>query len=457
MLTKTDDHIDSVTFIVEGITAAAPADYETDLINSLSTLSGITLSGVAKPLRDQEIRLPLKITPDTPISEAEMRLLDIKIACAMLGIEAEFPLLSGEVMEGAAGKGLLSEAWQHLPAGAPVITRTTNFRTVHLVLPKLKFENNSLVVDRKITKFMASNPCWGWDLPVQDDSDTRFIFDLVNMLLSTSQIGQIFTPFVALFASQSAAGISWNNVLKTARCAAEQISKENDVALLKGSLSALNNMLNTTYLPHKNKIKGSTGEARIRYMQDAYAWGSSIVTSMTSTLGALSANNLGAPALIAYVAGAGTIIGLYQDLSTVDAAVSDPKDSVAIISMCNFAKQAALHVENTVNSLLNERSESIHVIEETQERSRCSGGLAPTCVPIGTRVSGYYWKDQIKGTSSGSWKVTYESEIDGKRNACRADMDKYKNPILRKLEDQLAPLLKAASAFTGATIPIAIP
>jgi len=171
----------------------------------------------------------------------------------------------------------------------------------------------------------------------------------------------------------------------------------------------------------------------------------------------LSSNNLGAAALIAYVSGASAIIGLYQDLSTVDVAVKDPKDSPAITAMRNFAGQAARYVESEVAALIRDRSESIHVVEERQVINRCSGGLAPTCVPIGERVSGYHWQDAIKGNSSKTWKVNNDGEIDGQRSICSADMDKYKNPIIDKLRNQLAPLLKASSAFTGATIPPAIP
>lgn len=457
MQTRRDSHTGSVTFIVEAITSLAPADQETNLMGSFNTTSDPSLSTIVKQLRGTQAALPLQTTPDKPISETGMRLLDIKIACAMLEIEAAFPLIPGEVLEGLPGKGLLSEEWQHLSAGTPIVTRTTNFRTVHLASPQLKFENNVLVAQREPLKLRADNPCWGWDLPVQDDGATRFIFDMINMLLSSSEIGMVFTPFLNVFASQAMAGISWNDVLKTAKCAAEKISKENDVELLKGSLSALNGMLNTTYLPYKNKIKGSTGEVRIRYMQDTYAWGSGILTAMTSTLGALSADNLGTAALVAYVAGASTIIGLYQDLSTVDAAVTDPKDSVAITAMRNFAAQAAAYVEAAVHGLVADRSDSIHVVEEIQDINRCSGGMAPTCVKIGTCVSGYHWQDAIKGNYSGTWKVHYESERDGQRNACEADMNTYKDPIISKLKDQLAPLLKASRAFTGATIPHAIP
>jgi hypothetical protein len=280
---------------------------------------------------------------------------------------------------------------------------------------------------------------------------------MINTLLASSDVGLMFTPFITLFADQASAGISWNDVVKTAKCAAQQISKENDVEILKGSLTALNNELNTTYIPYKNKIKGTTGDTRKSYMQDTYTWGSGIVTSMTSALGALSADNLGAAALVAYVSGAGTIIGLYQDLSTVDSAVSKPADSIAIVAMRNFAAQASKYVTDTVAALVAERSNAIHVVEETQPVNRCSGGMAPTCVQIGTRISGYHWEDAITGDYSGTWKVHYDTEIDEKRSACGADMNKYKDPIITKLQGELAPLLKAAAAFTGATVPNPIP
>jgi uncharacterized membrane protein YdcZ (DUF606 family) len=438
-----DNHIGGVTFIVEGITAAAPADYETDLIQ----------------LRGGPVTLPLQTAPDKPISDAEMRLLDIKIDCAMRELEAEFPLMAGEVLAGLPGKGLLSEEWEHLAAGTPVVTRTTNFRTIHLASPRLKFENNELIDQREIQVLIAAaNPCWGWDLPVQDDGATRFIFDMIDRLLSASQIGLVFTPYLSLFASPPWGVLTSNHAKNTARCAAQQISKENDVALLKGSLSALNNMLNTTYLPYKNKIKGTTGETRIRYMQDTYTWGAGIVTGMTGTLGALSANNLGAAALIAYVTGASAIIGLYQDLSTVDVAVKDPKDSPAITAMRNFAAQAASYVESEVKALIRDRSDAIHVVEEWTDITRCTGsGMSRTCVTIGQRVSGCHWEDAITGTSSKRWKINNNGEIEGQRSICSADMDKYKNPIIDKLQNQLAPLLKASRAFTGATTPPPIP
>lgn len=450
-------NLDGVTFIVEGITAAAPADYETNLLASISASPDTTLIDSVKQLRGKKAALPLQTTPDRPISEAEMRLIDVKVACAVQDIEAAFPLLPEEVIKGQPGKGLLSEEWQHLPAGTPVVSLETNFRTIHLASPQLRFVNNALVDQRATPKLTANNPCWGWDRPVQDDSATGYILNMINTLLATSEIGLMFTPFITLFADQASAGISWNDVVKTAKCAAEQISKQTDVELLKGSLSALNNELNTTYIPYKNKIKGTTGETRTRYMQDTYDWGSGIVTSMTSTLGALSADNLGAAALVAYVSGAGTIIGLYQDLSTVDAAVTNPADSVAIVAMRNFASEASSYVVNAVNGLIAERSNAIHVVEEIQDVNRCSGPPAPTCVKIGTRISGYHWEDGITGDYSGTWKVRYDSEIDGQRAACSADSNKHRDPIIAKLRDQLAPLLKAADAFSGATIPHAIP
>jgi hypothetical protein len=446
-----------VTFIIEGITAAAPADFETTLISSFKVAPNGELFDSVKQLRGEKVALPLQTTPDKPISEPEMRLINVKVACAMLDIEAAFPLLPGEVTEGEAGKGLLSTEWQHLPAGTPVVTRTTNYCTIHLASPRLRYENNLLVEQRATPKLMASNPCWGWDLPLPDNSAISYIFEMINTLLAASEIGIMFTPFITMFADQATAGISWDDVLKAAKCAAEQISKENDVEILKGSLSGLNSELNTTYIPYKNKIKGTTGETRKNYMVDTYAWGSSIVTSMISTLGSLSADNLGAAALVAYVSGAGTIIGLYQDLSTVDAAAAKPADSIAIQAMRSFATIASNYVVGAVASLVQDRSDSIHVVEETQPVSHCSGGPMPSCEQVGTRISGYHWEDAITGDYSGTWKVRYESEIDEKRSACNADMNKYKDPIIAKLREQLAPLLKAANAFTGATIPNAIP
>lgn len=450
-------HLDGVTFIVEGITAQAPSDYETNLLKSFTSASDTALADSVKQLRGNKAALPLQTTPDKPISDVEMRLIDVKVACAMQDIEAAFPLLPGEVVEGQPGKGLLSAVWQHLPAGTPVVSRTTNYRTVHIASPQLRFVNNALVSQRPAPKLMGSNPCWGWDRPVQDDSATAYIFEMINTLFAASEIGLMFTPFITMFADQATAGISWNDVVKTAKCAADQISKENDVELLKGSLSALNNELNTTYKPYKNRIKGTTGETRKSYMQETYTWGAGIVTAMTSTLGALSADNLGAPALVAYVSGAGTIIGLYQDLSTVDVAVSNPADSAAIVAMRSFATQASNYIVNTVAALVADRSNAIHVVEETQPVNRCSGGNAPTCVQIGTRISGYHWEDAITGDYSGTWKVHYDSQIDEKRSECTADMNKYKDPIIAKLQSQLAPLLQAAKAFTSATVPAALP
>jgi hypothetical protein len=159
-------HFDGVTFIVEGITAEAPADYETTLLNSFTASPDATLAGSVKQLRGQKVSLPLQTTPDSPISEAEMRLIDVKVSCAMQDIEASFPLLPGEVSGGQPGKGLLSAEWQHLPAGTPVVTRTTNFRTIHLASPQLRFVSNALVSQRPAPKLMGSNPCWGWDRPV---------------------------------------------------------------------------------------------------------------------------------------------------------------------------------------------------------------------------------------------------------------------------------------------------
>lgn len=457
MKTNLDHHTNGVTLIVESISTSAPADYENDLMNSFNAVPDSTLSNSIKQLRGSQVLLPLQTTTDKPLSDAEARLIEAKAACALLDIEAAFPLLPGEVMIDELVKGLLAEEWQHLPAGTPIVTRTTNFRTIHLAAPHLKFINNEVVEQRPKLNLMASNPCWGWDLPIQDNSATSYIFNMINTLLAASEIGLMFTPFITMFADQASAGISWNDVVKAAKCAAEQVSKENDVELLKGSLAALNNELNITYIPYKNKVKGTTGDTRIKYMQDTYAWGTSIITSMNSTLGALSADNLGAPALVAYVAGASTIIGLYQDLSTVDAAVKEPKDSVAITSMRSFAAQAASYVETAVASLVQDRSNSISVIEEISDVSRCSGGIDRTCVKIGTRISGYHWEDKISGDYSGRWKVRYTSEEEGQRNDCYADMNKYKDPIIKKLQDQLAPLLQAAKAFTGAVIPNAIP
>ncbi|SDD54660.1 hypothetical protein SAMN04487996_101285 [Dyadobacter soli] len=446
-----------VTFIVDEITAAAPADYETALLTNLSSDPNADLSESVKQLRGNAASLPLQTTPDQPLSDAELRLIDLKVACAMLDIEAAFPLLPGELVEGEPGKGILSAEWQHLPAGTPVVTRTTNFRTIHLASQQHRFVNNALVDARPSLKLKSSNPCWGWDRPVQDDSATAYIFEMINTLLGLSEIGLVFTPFISMFADQATKGISWDDVVKTAKCAAEQISKTNDVEILKGSLAGLNNELTTTYMPIKNRVKGTTGDARTKNMQDAYSWGSSIITSMTSTLGALSADNLGAAALVAYVSGAGTIIGLYQDLSTVDAASPDPAQSGAIEAMRNFANTASAYVQNAVDGLAAERSDAIQLVEETQPVNRCSGGMSPTCVQIGTRVSGYHWEDRITGDHSGTWKVNYDYQRDEKRNACIADLNNYKGPLISKFRDQLAPLLKAAQAFKGATIPHPIP
>jgi hypothetical protein len=449
--------LDGVTFIVDGITSTAPADYETTLLSNLSPAPNTVLADSVKQLRGNAASLPLQTTPDQPLSDAELRLIDVKVACALQDIEAAFPLLPGEVMEGEPGKGILSAEWQHLPAGTPVVTRTTNFRTVHLASQQHRFVNNTLMNKKPSLKLSSSNPCWGWDRPVQDDSATAYIFEMINVLLGLSEIGMVFTPFISMFADQATKGISWDDVVKTAKCAAEQVSKANDVEILKGALAGLNNELTTTYIPVKNKVKGTMGDARIKFMQDAYAWGSGIVTSMTSTLGALSADNLGAPALVAYVSGAGTIIGLYQDLSTVDAASPDPAKSSAIEAMRNFANVASAYVQQAVDGLVAERSNAIQLIEETQPVSRCSGGPAPSCVQIGTRISGYHWEDRITGDYSGTWKVNYDYQRDDKRNACIADLNNYKSPVIAKLQNQLAPLLKAAQAFKGATIPHAIP
>jgi hypothetical protein len=62
--------IERVTFIVKGITMAAPPDYETDLTSSFNTSSGTTFSDFVKQLRGG---LPLRPIPTNQLLTARRK------------------------------------------------------------------------------------------------------------------------------------------------------------------------------------------------------------------------------------------------------------------------------------------------------------------------------------------------------------------------------------------------
>ncbi|AZB29470.1 hypothetical protein [Chryseobacterium balustinum] len=67
--------IERVTFIMKGITMAAPPDYETDLISSFNTSSGTTFSDFVKQLRGGQAVLPFKTNPYQPTSDSEKEIV----------------------------------------------------------------------------------------------------------------------------------------------------------------------------------------------------------------------------------------------------------------------------------------------------------------------------------------------------------------------------------------------
>lgn len=352
----------------------------------------------------------------------------------------------------------LSGSWQHLPVGTLVLSRKTNFSTIHIAYPQLHLADNEVVaIAPPTTERAAAVSCWNWSTPIQNNSSQQYLLDVAQLIGAIPEVGAFLTPFLSVFATSMNTSISWDDVFQMATCAAEQISKQNDVAILQGSISALGQEINDTYLPAKKAISGTTGDERVQAMDHANDIGVAILTDIRSNLGGLSSDDLGKEAAVAYVAGVSVVVGLYQDLSTVDSSVSQPGDSTYIQSMQQYAGEALTTIQSLVSGVVSDRGAAIYLTDIYDPKTACSGGNSPTCVQTGETLVGAYWEDDIAGSQSKNYTAKTQPDIDNEIATCTNDMKIYKSAILATLSTQLQPLIDAVTAMSQTPIPPPLP
>ena len=381
-------------------------------------------------------------------------------------MNAACPLQPGEQETAPPQGGLLSAPWAHLPPGTPIVTRTTNYTTVHMAWPNLRPVNNQLLeAPPRITLLGGDpNPCWKWDRPLPDDANARALYNWITAnltaILAASGFGFI-SPFLNFAGTVAFKPVTLKDVFQIATCQAQKVAKAEDIELIVNALGSMNQELQDTYLPAKMAIKGTSGTERTNKMDSASRILVSILTTNRNNIGMLSTDNLGFDGLVPYVAGASVVLSLYQELSTVDSSAATPAQSSFITSMKTFAAEAEGHVKTEVNSIRSIRSGAIVMADVTRTLQRCSGGLAPTCVDVGTKLIGATWTDQITGESSGDkWTAgsrTTDAEIPGLVDQCRAEMEAHRNAIMSALDAKLKPLLDAAATFGKIPTPPPLP
>lgn len=464
MPTQSATSVNTSVFIIDRIEPSASASHERDLLAQLGVNDDEEFRALVSTVRANPTNLPLDNSRPGGLTDAQSRLLDIKIACGIRELNATCPLQSGEQETTPMKSGLLSEPWQHLPVGTPVVTRTTNYWTLHLAWPDLRFMNNEVLEPMQSTMLLAGapDPCWVWDRPIPDTADSQLLFNMINTVLAASLAASGFgflSPFLTFIGSQKFKALNLKDVFQIATCAARKVAKAQDIEDISNALHAMDQELNDTYLPAKQAIKGLAGSDRIREMQHAEAIGVSILTAKRDNLGALSADDLGFDGLVPYAVQASAVLALYQELSTVDASAQTPAQSTYITSMKQFATEASSHVLQTVESIKSTRRGAIVLVMHEGDISRCSGGgLARTCVVVGRKTIGASWEDQITGDSSGNKKyVGYTTDSDGQIQSyisqCRAAMDQHATAVMHDLGTKLQPLVDAANAFNKIPAP----
>lgn len=454
---QTATFVNSSVFIIDRIEPSVSENHEHGLLTRLGVYDDEKFRSLVNTVRASPTNLPVDNSRPGGLTEAQSRLLDIKIACGVRELNATCPLQPDEQETTPMQSGLLSSSWQHLPEGTPVVTRTTNFWTVHVAWPDLRFVNNEVLEPTKRTLLMAGapDPCWAWDRPIPDTADAKLLFDTISALLAAalnlSGFG-FLAPFLTFFGSQKFKALNLKDVFQIATCAAQKVAKAQDIEDITNALSAMDRELNDTYLPAKLAIKGLAGSARTEKMQHAEAIGVSILTTKRDNLGALTGDDLGFDGLVPYALQTSAVLALYQELSTVDASVQMPAQSTYITSMKAFATEAANHVLHTVDSIKSTRRSAIVLVMHEGDITRCSGGLQPTCIVVGRKTIGASWEDQISGDSSGNKKyVGYTSDSDDQIQSyisqCRAAMDQHVTAVMHELDTKLQPLVDAANTF----------
>jgi hypothetical protein len=449
----------SISLVINQISSAAPENYRASLLNSAGFSDASALNQAVTAAGAHADVPPLTPASNWQLTDAEQKLIAIQIACAVDDINAQFPLQPGETIQENSGT-LLSANWGKFTKGTPVITRLTNYSAIYALYPELVFSNNRLQPANPgaAPAVKDADPCWGWDVPVPTDTSTAYLLDALTALEAIPTVGSLLTPFIAMFTTAETSTLSWNDVFQMATCAAQAISKENDVAELQGAMSALYNEITNDYLLAKQNIPGTTGTERTNAMNHAYSIGQSILTALINNMGALSSDNLGAAALSAYTIGASTVTGLYQDLSTVDTSAAEPASSTCIAAMKSYAAAAAAYIQSTVAQLLSERQQAVSLVLETRNKEVCGGGNNPVCEPAGTVTIGAHWYDAITGKKSKSYTSKHsESDVQKEIAKCQADMDSYVNGLITTLQNQFQPLLNAATSLTNPPIPDALP
>lgn len=455
----------TITFIINQIFAEAPDDYPAKLLSIAGIPENSSLSSSVNTVISNTDMPQLTTAASLQLTDAQQKLANIKIACALEDINAQFPLQPGEIIQPGCDGALLAADWKRFTKGTPVMTRITNYSTIYALYTDLVFSGNMLqkAVTTASPVLKSSNPCWGWDLPVSNDPSTAYLLDALTVVEAIPEVGALLTPFISMFTTAETSTLNWDDVFNMAYCAAEQISKENDVSVLKGQMSAMNNTITISYAPAKQQILNATSaEDRSSKMDHANTIGSPIVTNLIGYLGGLSADDLGAPALVAYTTGASTIVGMYQDLSTVDSSVSDPSQSTYIGSMKSYAAESAEYIQSTVAQLIVERQQAVSLVLETVNKEVCTGGPNQhDCSPDGTVTVGAHWYDAITGKTSKSYKVSSKhsssKDVDKKIQECTDDMNQYIAGLVSTLNQQFAPLLAVATSLLNATVPYALP
>ncbi len=456
----------ALAFIISRIEPTAPGDIEGRLLTQLGTHDDAHFRAAVETVRAHPTKLPMDTSRPADLTAAQRRLVDTKIECAVEALNAACPLHPGEQETASPQGGLLSAPWAHLPAGTPIVTRTTNYTTVHMAWPNLRAVNNELLEARpRITLLAADpNPCWKWDRPIPDNENAHELYNWITANLAAALAASGFgflTPFLTFAGTVAFKPVTLKDVFQIATCQAQKVAKAEDIDLIVNALGSMSQELQDTYLPAKMAIKGTSGTERTNKMDSASRILVSILTTNRNNIGMLSTDNLGFDGLVPYVAGASVVLSLYQELSTVDSSAATPAQSSFITSMKTFAAEAEGHVNAEVQSIRSIRSGAIVISDVTRTIQRCSGGLSPTCVDVGSRLIGATWTDQISGESSGdkytAGSRTTDAEVPGIVAQCRGEMESHRNTIMSALDAKLKPLLDAAATFGKIPVPPPLP
>jgi hypothetical protein len=456
----------AIAIIISRIEPTAPQEVEARLLTQLGTQDDGHFRSVVETARAHPATLPIDSGRPADLTVAQSRLVETRIECAARALNAACPLQAGEHESAPHRGGLLIAPWQHLPAGTPIVTRTTNYATVHMAWPNLRAVNNELREAPPHIVLLGGdpNPCWKWDRPIPDNANAHALYNWITANLAAIFAASGFgflSPFLTLAGTIAFQSPTLTDVFQIATCQAQKIAKTQGINQIISALSSMNQELQDTYLPAKQQIAGKTGQARVAKMNLARDVLISIVTTNRNNLGVLSTPGLGFEGLVPYVAGASVVLSLYQELSIVDSTVATPAQSSFITSMRDFAKEAQGHVNGEVGNIRSIRSGAIVMADVTRTLQRCSTGIAPTCVDIGSKLIGATWTDQITGESSGdkftAGSRTRDDEIPGLVDQCRNEMEGHRRAIMTELDGKLKPLLDSAATFTNVPVPPPLP